>query len=117
LAQDFGSVEIDARDWSLQQFAVKVQASATAFLPQTATPVITGPYQLSQMALKLPHSLTGTKRGDSCQPPPPVLEAISLRREELLKTDSISEVILLAAGVLVFMILLLVLVVALTQPC
>jgi hypothetical protein len=39
-----------------------------------------------------------------------------VRREELLKPDSISEVILLVAGVLIFVILLLILVVALTQP-
>jgi hypothetical protein len=39
-----------------------------------------------------------------------------VRREDLLKPDSISEVILLVAGVLVFVILLLILVVALTQP-
>jgi hypothetical protein len=39
-----------------------------------------------------------------------------VRREELLKADSISEVILLVAGVLIFVILLLILVVALTQP-
>ena len=39
-----------------------------------------------------------------------------MRREELLKTDLISEVILLVAGVLAFVILLLILVVALTQP-
>ncbi len=39
-----------------------------------------------------------------------------MRREELLKPDSISEVILLVAGVLIFVILLLILVVALTQP-
>ena len=38
-----------------------------------------------------------------------------MRREELLKPDSISEVILLVAGVLIFVILLLILVVALTQ--
>jgi hypothetical protein len=38
-----------------------------------------------------------------------------VRREELLKPDSISEVILLVAGVLIFVILLLILVVALTQ--
>ena len=39
-----------------------------------------------------------------------------MRREELLKTDLISEVILLVAGVLAFVILLLILVVALAQP-
>jgi hypothetical protein len=39
-----------------------------------------------------------------------------VRREELLKPDSISEVRLLVAGVLIFVILLLILVVALTQP-
>jgi hypothetical protein len=39
-----------------------------------------------------------------------------VRREDLLKPDLISEVILLVAGVLVFVILLLVLVVTLTQP-
>jgi hypothetical protein len=39
-----------------------------------------------------------------------------VRREELLKTDLISEVILLVAGVLAFVILLLILVVALAQP-
>ena len=38
-----------------------------------------------------------------------------MRREDLLKPDSISEVILLVAGVLAFVILLLFLVVALTQ--
>ena len=38
-----------------------------------------------------------------------------MRREDLLKPDSISEVILLVAGVLVFVILLLILVVDLTQ--
>jgi hypothetical protein len=38
-----------------------------------------------------------------------------MRREDLLKPDSISEVILLVAGVLVFAILLLILMVALTQ--
>ena len=38
-----------------------------------------------------------------------------MRREDLLKPDSISEVILLVAGVLVFVILLLILLVALTQ--
>jgi hypothetical protein len=38
-----------------------------------------------------------------------------VRREDLLKPDSISEVILLVAGVLVFVILLLILLVALTQ--
>jgi hypothetical protein len=39
-----------------------------------------------------------------------------VRREDLLKPDSMSEVILLVAGVLVFVILLLILVVAVTQP-
>jgi hypothetical protein len=39
-----------------------------------------------------------------------------VRREDLLKPDSVSEVILLVAGVLVFVILLLILVVAVTQP-
>ena len=39
-----------------------------------------------------------------------------VRREDLLKPDLISEVILMVAGVLVFVILLLVLVVTLTQP-
>ena len=39
-----------------------------------------------------------------------------MRREELLKADLISEVILLVAGVLAFVILLLILVVALAQP-
>ena len=39
-----------------------------------------------------------------------------MRREDLLKPDSMSEVILLVAGVLVFVILLLILVVAVTQP-
>jgi hypothetical protein len=39
-----------------------------------------------------------------------------VRREDLLNPDLMSEVILLAAGVLVFVILLLILVVALTHP-
>lgn len=39
-----------------------------------------------------------------------------MRREDLLNPDLMSEVILLAAGVLVFVILLLILVVALTHP-
>ena len=48
---------------------------------------------------------------------PPVLgEGDRVRREELLKSDSMSEVILLVAGLLVAVILLLILVVALTQP-
>jgi hypothetical protein len=41
---------------------------------------------------------------------------IFVRREDLLNPDLISEVILLAAGVLVFVILLLILVVAVTHP-
>jgi hypothetical protein len=40
---------------------------------------------------------------------------VFLRRADLLKPDLISEVILLAAGALVFMILVLILIVVLTQ--
>ena len=39
-----------------------------------------------------------------------------MRREDLLNPDLISELILLAAGVLVFVILLLIFVVAVTHP-
>ena len=39
-----------------------------------------------------------------------------MRREDLLNSDLMSEVILLAAGVLVFVILLLILVEAVTHP-
>jgi hypothetical protein len=47
--------------------------------------------------------------------PPPVFREAFLRRADLLKPDVMSEVILLAAGALVFAILVLILVVVLTK--
>jgi hypothetical protein len=56
------------------------------------------------------------RNGDSCQPPPPIfLGDAFVRRDELLKPDVLSEVILLGASALVFAILILILVVVLTQ--
>jgi hypothetical protein len=65
------------------------------------------------VASKVPSSLQA-RSGDSCQPPIFPGDAF-VRRDELLKPDVMSEVILLGAGALVFAILILILVVALTQ--
>ena len=51
----------------------------------------------------------------SRQPPSDYRGYFFVRREDLLKPDLMSEVILLGAGTLIFVILILILVVALTQ--
>ena len=58
------------------------------------------------------HCLQARMRGDRA---PPNLRRWLLRSDDLLKPDVMSEVILLGAGVLVFAILILILVVVLTQ--
>ena len=54
------------------------------------------------------------RSGDSCLPPLHSLGGF-LRRSDLLKPDVMSEVILLAAGALVFAILILFLIIVLTK--
>ena len=55
------------------------------------------------------------RSGDSRSPPLLVFRGGVLRRDDLLKPDAMSEVILLGAGALVFAILILILIVVLTQ--
>ena len=55
------------------------------------------------------------RSGDSCLPPPPVVRGGLLRRDDLLKPDVVSELILLGVGTLVFAILILIVVAVLTQ--
>jgi hypothetical protein len=55
------------------------------------------------------------RSGDSCSPPLQSFEEGGLRRDDFLKPDAMSEVILLGAGALVFAILILILIVVLTQ--
>ena len=56
-----------------------------------------------------------SKCGDSCEPPLIPEGGEFVRREDLLKPDVMSEVILLGFGALIFAILLLILVAAWTQ--
>jgi len=72
-------------------------------------------YQQTHSGIKSAVLLTGTKRGDPCLPPSNLSGGGFFRREDLLKPDVVSEVILVGAGALVFVILILSLVIVLTQ--
>ena len=55
------------------------------------------------------------RSGDSCSPPLQLFWRLFLRRADLLKPDVMSEVILFGAGMLMFAILILILIIVLTQ--
>ena len=72
-------------------------------------------YQQTHSGIKSAVLLTGTKRGDPCLPPSNLSGGGFVRREDLLKPDVVSEVILIGAGALVLLILILILFVVLTH--
>jgi hypothetical protein len=96
-------------------FARKVQDSASPLLRQTATPIPSRRPIKHQWHQKC----HGTFRHEAVTrahlPSKSLPGGAFVRRDDLLKPDVMSEVILLGAGVLVFAILILILVVALTQ--
>jgi hypothetical protein len=99
----------------VKELPAKLQDSATTRLPRASNP--NGARQFNQLpvATEVQSQIHGMI-GDSCPPPLQSFQGGAfMRRDDLLKPDLMSEVILLGFGALIFVILLLILVAAWTQ--